>query len=43
MKNELEIWLKSYLDIHNKNHNNLGDIELKIQEIKNILVRKADH
>ena len=43
MKNDLEIWIKSYVDSQNKGHGNLGELELKIQEIKNILGRKADH
>lgn len=43
MKNDIEIWVKAYFESHNKGHNNLSDIELKIQEIKNILAKKADH
>lgn len=43
MKNELEIWIKSYLDAHSKGNGNLHDIELKVQEIRTLVMRKADH
>ncbi len=44
MKNDLELWIKSYLHNESKNNGgNLVDLELKVQEIRNILMKKADH
>ena len=41
IKNELQTWLNSYL-ANMKSKDNFEDLELKIQEIKNALGKKAD-
>ena len=41
IKNELQAWLNNYLAAM-KNKDNSEDLELKIQEIKNALGKKAD-
>ena len=41
IKNELQAWLNNYL-ASMKNKDNFEDLELKIQEIKNALGKKAD-
>jgi hypothetical protein len=44
MRSDLEIWIKSYLESLNKNNGgNLADLEMKVQEMRNVLNRKADH
>ena len=41
IKNELQNWISNYMAA-NKTKDNLEDLELKIQELKNLIGRKAD-
>ena len=42
IKNELQNWLNSYL-ANMKSRDNFEDLELKVQELRNLVNRKADH
>jgi hypothetical protein len=42
MKNEIQNWLNNYL-ANMKNRDNFENLELRFQELKNSLNKKADH
>lgn len=44
MRGDLELWIKSYIDgLGRNNGGNFSDLEMKVQEVRNTLSKKADH